>query len=49
VLSPEGCHFWIEGAHLDLAEPERIVFTSSMGERSDPLPELGGTVTFRRA
>ena len=42
VRSPEGNDQWLEGAYLEIAEPERVVFTGDLGF-------AGGTVTFRRA
>lgn len=42
VRSPEGCDQRIDGLSLEIAEPERVVFTGDLGF-------AGGTVTFRRA
>ncbi len=42
VRSPEGSDQWVEGAYLEIVEPERVVFTGDLGF-------AGGTVTFRRA
>ena len=42
VRSPEGSDHWVEGVHLEIVEPERVVFTGDLGFG-------GGAVTFRRA
>ena len=42
VRSPEGRDHWVEGVHLEIVEPERVVFTGDLGFG-------GGAVTFRRA
>ena len=42
VRSPEGGDQWVEGAYLEIVEPERVVFTGDLGF-------AGGSVTFRRA
>lgn len=42
VRSPEGGDQWIEGVHLEIVEPERVVFTGDLGYG-------GGVITFRRA
>lgn len=42
VRSPEGSDQWVEGVHLEIVEPERVVFTGDLGFG-------GGAVTFRRA
>jgi uncharacterized protein YndB with AHSA1/START domain len=47
VISPEGRVHWIEGACLEIAEPERIVFRGDFdldGARLTDMP-----LTFRRA
>jgi uncharacterized protein YndB with AHSA1/START domain len=41
LLSPEGNEHFVEGVHLEIAEPERVVFTGDLGF-------TGGPVTFRR-
>ena len=42
LRSPEGGDQWVEGVHLEIVEPERVVFTGNFGLG-------GGAVTFRRA
>jgi uncharacterized protein YndB with AHSA1/START domain len=42
VRSAEGDDQWIEGAYLEIVEPERVVFTGELGFAD-------GAVTFRRA
>jgi uncharacterized protein YndB with AHSA1/START domain len=42
LRSPEGSDQWVEGVHLEIVEPERVVFTGNLGFG-------GGAVTFRRA
>jgi uncharacterized protein YndB with AHSA1/START domain len=42
VRSPEGSEQWVEGVHLEIVEPERVVFTGDLGFG-------GNAVTFRRA
>jgi len=49
VRSPEGRGYWVEGARLEIVEPERIVFTGTLEAEGECLPETVGTVTFRRA
>ncbi len=49
VRSPEGRDHWLEGVHLEIAEPERVVFTGNLGLKDGRLPESAGSVTFRRA
>jgi uncharacterized protein YndB with AHSA1/START domain len=41
MRSPEGGDQWVEGARLEIVEPERVVFTGDLGF-------AGGAVTFRR-
>jgi uncharacterized protein YndB with AHSA1/START domain len=48
LRSPEGKGYWIEGVHLEIVEPERIVFTGTLEIGGDRLPETSETVTFRR-
>jgi uncharacterized protein YndB with AHSA1/START domain len=42
VRSPEGSEQMVEGVHLEIVEPERVVFTGDFGF-------AGATITFRRA
>jgi uncharacterized protein YndB with AHSA1/START domain len=42
VRSPEGSDHWVEGVRLEIAEPERVVFSGDLGF-------AGPTVTFHRA
>jgi uncharacterized protein YndB with AHSA1/START domain len=42
VRSPEGSDHWVDRVHLEIVEPERVVFTGDLGLGS-------GAVTFRRA
>ena len=49
VRSPEGRGYWVEGVRLGIVEPERIVFTGTLEAEGDCLPEMAGTVTFRRS
>jgi uncharacterized protein YndB with AHSA1/START domain len=42
VRSPEGGDQWVEGVHLEIVEPERVVFTGNLGFGC-------GAITFRRA
>ena len=49
LRSAEGEGYWVEGARLEIVEPERIVFSGTLavaGERPGETPE---TVTFRRS
>jgi len=48
LRSPEGRDYWLEGVHLEIVEPERVVFTGDLGLESERDPETAGTVTFRR-
>ena len=48
VRSPEGHDYWIDGAHLEIAEPERVVFTGELRLGGERLGGAGGTITFRR-
>ena len=41
VRSPEGSDQWVERVHLEIVEPERVVFTGDLGFG-------GGAVTVRR-
>jgi uncharacterized protein YndB with AHSA1/START domain len=49
VRSPEGRDYWLDGVNLEIAEPERMVFSGNLEVAGERLPETGGTVTFRRA
>ena len=48
MRSPEGQDQWIEGAVLELIEPERVVISLNMGIEGEG-EEAGGKITFRRA
>lgn len=48
LQSPEGHDYWIDGAHLEIAEPERVVFTGELNSEADSLAGARGTITFRR-
>jgi uncharacterized protein YndB with AHSA1/START domain len=49
LRSPEGRDYRVEGVHLEIVEPERIVFSGSVDLDGERLVETAGTVTFRRA
>jgi uncharacterized protein YndB with AHSA1/START domain len=49
VRSPEGKDYWAEGVHLEIVEPERVVFNGDLDIEGESLHGTAGTVTFRRA
>jgi len=49
LRSPEGRDYRVDGVHLEIVEPERIVFSGDLGLEGERLPGTAGTVTFRRA
>jgi uncharacterized protein YndB with AHSA1/START domain len=48
VRSPEGHDYWVDGVHLEIVEPERIVFTGNVELVGVGSPGSQATVTFRR-
>ena len=48
VRSPEGPEYWVEGAQLEIVEPERVVFTGTLAAKCVNSSTRPDTVTFRR-
>jgi uncharacterized protein YndB with AHSA1/START domain len=48
IRSPDGAERWVDGVRLEIAEPERIVFTGTLPTWSGNRGLVAGTVTFRR-
>ena len=48
VRSPQGQDHWVDGVHLEIVEPERIVFSGNLRVEWDGLHQRPGWVTFRR-
>jgi uncharacterized protein YndB with AHSA1/START domain len=49
VRSPDGREVRVDGVCLEVAEPERVVFTGHVDVGGERLDEMPGRVTFRRA
>ena len=49
MKSPEGRNYLVDGVSLEIAEPERVVFSGSLDIEGESLHEAHGKVTFRRA
>ncbi len=48
LRSPEGRTFWVENVHLEIVEPERIVFSGTLQSPAEGLISTPGKITFRR-
>ena len=48
LRSPAGQDSWVEGVHLEIVEPERVVFSGDLNVEGERIPETAGTITFRR-
>jgi uncharacterized protein YndB with AHSA1/START domain len=49
IKSPEGRNYLVDGVSLEIAEPERVVFSGSLDIEGESLHEAHRKVTFRRA
>jgi uncharacterized protein YndB with AHSA1/START domain len=49
MRSPDGRNFLVDGVSLEIAEPERVVFSGDLHIEGESLHESSGKVTFRRA
>jgi uncharacterized protein YndB with AHSA1/START domain len=49
MRAPDGRDFWVDGVCLEIAEPERVVFSGDVDLAGQSPHELPCRVTFRRA